>query len=408
MLLPLALDPFVEWEHRHVALPAEVQTALVRNAGKAMTLSTTTEPGVTEISINHHVGSIVLPEVHALIRPKIDLQSLFHLLEPSGRSVSLGAQTFGFEHREELLPAFATFVANAIERSTGRGLFRSYRQEEERLLAIRGRIDLRRHLASGLATPIACRYDEFTADVLENQIILAAIRRLLRLTDVSQATRQLLSRQLIRFDEVSAVTIDPDDVLRMRFTRLNRHYEPALRLARLVLQSTSIVDNVGGTQASVFLIDMNKVFEEFLEHRLRRQLAGRLDVTGQHEDHLDYGHLVGIKPDLLFRKGGTAAFVGDAKYKRTWNGKGPESDVHQLLAYATAYDVPEGVLVYSKEGDAPRREIRVKNVAKTVWTWPLDLRGGSEGIDAAIEELAGWILERSGVPTSQPQEQISA
>ena len=114
MAVPLALEPFVEWERRHLALPPEAQTALVRNAGKAMALSTTAEPGITEISTNHHVGTIVLPEVHALIRPKIDLQSLFHLLEPSGTSVSLGAHTFGFDHREELLPAFATFVANAI------------------------------------------------------------------------------------------------------------------------------------------------------------------------------------------------------------------------------------------------------------------------------------------------------
>jgi 5-methylcytosine-specific restriction enzyme subunit McrC len=350
---------------------------------------------MTELATNHLVGAISLPEVHLLIRPKIALESLFHLLEPSGRAISLGAQPFGFEHREELLPAFATFVANAIERTTGRGLLRSYRQEEERLLAIRGRIDLRRHLASGLATPIACRYDEYTADVIENQILLSAVRRLLRLGDVSEATRQLLARQLSRFEEVSEATVNPDIVLRMRFTRLNRHYEPALRLARLVLKSTSIVDKVGGTQASVFLIDMNKVFEEFLEHRLRRLLGVRLDVTGQHEDRLDYGGLVGIRPDLLFRRDGSPVFVGDAKYKRTWNGKGPESDVHQLLAYATAYNVPEGVLVYAKEADAPQREIRVKNVDKTIWTWPIDLSGGSAGIDAAVMELADWVAARS-------------
>src|SRR4051812_42895378 len=124
MTLPLALDPLVEWERRRIHLPADVQSALVGHAGKAVSISATNEAGVVEVAASHLVGAISLPEVHLLIRPKIALESLFHLLEPSGKAMSLGAQAFGFGQREELLPAFATFVANAIEPTTGRGLLR--------------------------------------------------------------------------------------------------------------------------------------------------------------------------------------------------------------------------------------------------------------------------------------------
>jgi 5-methylcytosine-specific restriction enzyme subunit McrC len=391
----LALEPIREWQTRTEALPSAVQAALLTHASKAIAIAANPEAGKVDLSANHHIGSISLPEVKLLIRPKVvSLESLFHLLEPSGSALKLHREYFGYKADQELLPAFATFVTGVIERSTGRGLYRAYRQEQDRLLALRGRIDLRRHLATGVDTPVACQFDEFTPDVIENQILLAAITRLLRLPDVAPATRALLGKQLARMEQVSLVRVDLASIDRVRFTRLNQHYEPAIRLARLVLESTSISDQVGNAQASVFLLDMNKVFEEFLEHQLRRLLSGTLDVSGQHRSNLDTDNQVTIKPDLLFLRRNRPVFVGDAKYKRTWDGTGPESDVYQVLAYATAFGVDEGVLVYAKEGDATRREIKVRNTDKTIWTWPLDLGGTPSDIDRSLQELASWIVER--------------
>ena len=62
------------------------------------------------------------------------------------------------------------------------------------------------------------------------------------------------------------------------FTRLTEHCRPAERLARMVLGASSLLDAAGATGAAVFLIDMNKAFEDFVAARLTRYLAGQLIV----------------------------------------------------------------------------------------------------------------------------------
>ena len=70
--------------------------------------------------------------------------------------------------------------------------------------------------------------------------------------------------------------------------------------------------------AAVFMIDMNKVFEEFIEARLVRLLAGRLVVKPQSRSHLDHACKVVIQPDLVFRsKNLETVYVADTKYKVT-------------------------------------------------------------------------------------------
>ena len=58
-----------------------------------------------------------------------------------------------------------------------------------------------------------------------------------------------------------------------------------------------------------------------------------------------------LAPDLTWWDGPTCTFVGDAKYKRADDGHVPNADLYQLLAYATALDLPGGLLAYA-QGEA--------------------------------------------------------
>ena len=120
-------------------------------------------------------------------------------------------------------------------------------------------------------------------------------------------------------------------------------------LANLTLQ-----DDIGDTKASSFMLDMNKLFERFVTERLRRALRGRLDLKDQHADRLDQHGIVAIKPDLLFQADDSPRFVADIKYKLTdETAGGRNADYYQLLAYATALDLPEGVLIYCLDANHP-------------------------------------------------------
>ena len=386
-------------EYRSIEWPMSTDTAqaIADAAGSALEVTQTFEAGRWQIKAGSHVGTVVAGDVRILVTPKVKAANLFHMLEAGGEPVPVQSEVFEYERTGELLPAFATFFAAVLDRAVAQGLPRQYREIDERLIALRGRVDVKAQLKmGGLPIPVACRFDEHTADTKVNRIAKAALLVLLRLPGVSVATRQTLARLVIRFDEVSSVT-SGDLATETSFTRLDEHFRSVDRLARLVLAGSSITNTAGFEGASTFMVNMNTVFETFLEASLRRSLQGHLSVTGQRTRALDEDGKVGIKPDLTFLRGRRVVYVGDAKYKLIDSGLGLSSDYYQLLAYTTALDLPEGVLVYCQDAEAPvpPKVVTVRHAGKRLHSWALTLAGGPADLDREIDDLAAWITARS-------------
>jgi 5-methylcytosine-specific restriction enzyme subunit McrC len=246
-----------------------------------------------------------------------------------------------------------------------------------------------------MVSPIACRFDEHTADIAENRILKAAVRRFLRVAGVTPDTRQHLLRELSHFDEVADTAVDPDMVDRLVFTRLNRHYEAALRLARLALRATSLTDTAGDLRASAFLLDMNELFERFVTERLRRALRGHLRVLSQTRHYLGVGRAVPMRPDLEFVTSDRTVYVADVKYKLTDTGLGRNADYYQLFAYTTALRLPEGMLIYCHaKGEAPR-SVEVRHAGTRLQTRAVDLSGQAIAVETSMAALADAIAERA-------------
>jgi 5-methylcytosine-specific restriction enzyme subunit McrC len=368
-------------------------------AGKVL-VTPASEPDTYTLTASQYVGTVVLPDLELLIRPKVPIENLFLLLDVGLPPAAWRPEVFAYRTDRNLLAALGAFFARTLERTIGRGLIRSYRVERERLIAVRGRVDIGTQVRRpGAITPIACVFDEYTADIDENRYLKASVQRLLRVAGVPAATRRLLQRELTRFEEVGDLISDVELPTRMVFTRLNRHYEPALRLARLVLLNLGLVDLRGkpeGTAANAFLLDMNDLFQRFLADRLRRELRGRLDVIDEPSKKLGTHGEIDMRPDLVFRYDDRDVYVGDAKYKLTDTGQGRTGDYYQLLAYTTAMDLPEGVLVYCQStGAVPPRHVMVRNSGKRLSTYPISLHGSAAAIDETMRRLADWIVERS-------------
>ena len=186
-------------------------------------------------------------------------------------------------------------------------------------LRLRGRVDIARQLTQpGVAIPTACRFTEFTADLIENSYLKAAVSRSLRVARVPAIDRRRLMQHLVTLEDVADLRHHHADYDRVVFTRLNEHYRPALRLARLVLANLTLQDVVGETQASSFMLDMNDLFERFVTERLQRALRGRLEVKSQHRrpagrrGHSGHPARSGVPVGRY-----AASFVADVKYKLT-------------------------------------------------------------------------------------------
>ena len=357
------------------------------------------DPGIWRVKAHHYVGTLVVDDLRILIRPKIKIENLFLMLEVGLPDRAWQKDLFGYHTHNDLLSAMVSFFARTVESTLARGLFHSYQERSGDLNTIRGRIDFKRQLArASLPLPVACRWEEFTADVAENRYLKAAIRRSLRVAGAPIADRRRLMRELVALEEVSDVPVRGNDLDRIAITRLNEHYRPALVLARLLLDNLTLVDRKGGTPAACFMVDMNDLFERFITERLCRALSGRLTVEAQTWTHLDADRRVGMRPDLVFRRpgSGAVAYAGDIKYKLTEEAFGNNADYYQLLAYTTALDLPEGVLIYCRsEVGRPAREITVRHAGKKLHVRAVDLAGAPAKVAEEIERLADWIADRA-------------
>lgn len=432
-----------EWSTERLRLDDDVARRLGETPWASVGIDA--EPGWWKVSTRQWVGGFTLGDLRIIVRPKIKPENLFFLLEVGLPSEAWQAEAIDYATNDELLPALVSFFARTAETTLARGLFHHYRHEEDDLLALRGRIDfVRQFRRGGVLVPMACSWDDFTADVDENRCLTAAIRLALRVPDVPHDDRRRLRRLLAALDGVAEPTVTTalDRLDRIQYSRLNEHYRPALALARLILANCTLQDRHGDTAASSFMLDMNELFELFVTSRLQRALRGRLDVAAHLRPYLDIGQRVQIRPDLTLRRRGEAVGVADLKYKladadtSTLGASGPlarHGDYYQLLAYTTALNLSEGTLIYcadidrdgsdelrgpAESGGTPRsadeplgNDGAVATLAKSTVTVQhaetklhavaIDLSGTPNDIDAQISALAAHLVrsvERSTAP----------
>ena len=391
-----------EYESKEVTLTAAGQRVLALVGGNRLTVAVGSRPGTCRVTATQYVGTIVTPECNLLIQPKVSLENLFALLGVGLPATAWQSEQFAFGGSRDLLRELSQFFARSVQHATSAGLLHAYRTENERLVGVRGRIDLATQIRHpGDASRIACRFDEYTVDVIENRVLKAACRRLLQVAGVQFEVRRVLRQALATFEDVTDGPVRPEAIDWIVFTRLNRHYEPALRLAQLVLRNLSLLDQAGVHGASAFLVDMNDLFQRFVTDRLSKALRGRLEVVPEPGVRLGTKGRIPMYPDLLFRRTGADVFTGDLKYKLAEDGRGRSADYYQLLAYLIALNLPRGVLIYCQTtGEAPSRRVPVVNGGPELLTYPLDMTGTRQQLETAIGDLATWINHESSGPNN--------
>jgi 5-methylcytosine-specific restriction enzyme subunit McrC len=353
-----------------------------------------------ELTPGSWVGAVWMPGVEIQILPKIELSRFLFLVSYAVDPAAWRSSVQGFAAVDSVVEAIAPAFIRMVAAATNHGLLHGYRTEEDALTTVRGQISfgdqLRRHL--GLAPPIEVRFDDFTSDIVENRLLKAGLGTFSRMRLRSGLLARALHEVWAAFDPVTSVEFDPRRVPLPLFNRLNRHYKPAVTLARLILQHVSFDLGAGHPPGTSFLLDMNDVFEAFLYRALLESLdlsptvfrRGAVGLT------LDEANQVRLEPDLSWWHGGKCVFVGDAKYKRLDGPGFKHADLYQLLAYATAANLERGLLVYAAgEAEPTAHKVRFTGVELVVAS--LNLAGAPTEILDEVAGLAQLIRSETGV-----------
>ena len=337
------------------------------------------------------VGAVGIGDLSVLVEPKITIPSLLSLACYAVSRVKFRKEEFEYGEDLALPDILALALAAQARRAFVSGLLHGYREEEQALLTVRGRLNFEEQLRRRYDSPLPAelKFDEFTNDILANQLVKAAAYRLGGMRLRSPRARESLGWVTSILAEVSLVEFRPANVPEVRFDRLNEHYRRVVELSSLVLRHGAFESHSGPLSASGFLVDMNVLFQEFLIQALRETLgvSGRTlrsdsSVRGL---TMDYEEQVTLKPDLTWWDGTACTFVGDAKYKNLTGEHVPNSDLYQMLSYATALDLPGGLLIYA-QGEVDAATYSVRNTGKRLEATALDLSGT---LDQALSRVRG-------------------
>jgi 5-methylcytosine-specific restriction enzyme subunit McrC len=336
------------------------------------------------------VGVAVGPTWEVRITPRLEVPQLFFLLAYARDPKGWKDQEAAFASEPELLDAVAAGFSWHALRTIEQGLLRGYVHLDERLTTIRGRIRFGDQIARSatLPLPVEVSYDDYTANIVENQIIRTATLALLRLPRIPALARRRLLRLRALLDEID-VLARPREVKAPPLTRLNERYRPALRLGELILRASSIEISRGAISSVSFRFDMNRVFEDFVSTALREALqAYGGEVQFQNTLRLDEDGHVPIRPDVIWQRTGKPQAVIDAKYKALRPTGMPNADAYQMLAYCTALGLRRGFLVYAKDSGEQSRNLTIKNTRCEIRVRTLDVERPPEQLIQQVAMLA--------------------
>lgn len=154
---------------------------------------------------------------------------------------------------------------------------------------------------------------------------------------------------------------EPGDYVGRRYDRLNDDYAAMHALGRFIVEQAGPRHAHGEHGMVPFLLDMNRLFEQFVAAWLRAHLPDELTVD--HQDNMTFGAGTTVRfvADLVLRHRATGKVIAvlDTKYKTS---PAPSSDdLAQVVAYAQAWGTTEAVLVYP-EGSGCSWEAQVGGV----------------------------------------------
>ena len=314
---------------------------------------------IYKISAKQYVGSIKIPDGYQIIiEPKINLNFINML----GYTLNIDNlelfQTTHISRGDNLVDLLAKFYIESVSKIIAEGIYRSYVTQVEQISGVKGRLLLTQNIRGSHITneKFWCEFDQISANVLENQIILFCAKIFLEFVE-SQEVKDKLQNIIFQFQKegVEETWIESFQIDQISFQKMNLHYVEIIELCDFILQLIwyDQFSGDGKHRAYGLLCDMNRLFETFIFKICKEVYEKEFDVEAQPPDfrlleptktnyaqfNADYVGLKGkLEPDIVFFKKRTreAEFVLEVKYKKDVDA----GNYYQALAYTLSLKCP--------------------------------------------------------------------
>lgn len=317
---------------------------LIADYARIVEVVPTLRRGCYKVTARGYVGSFHTGNRRWIIVPKI-AATVFQNFIPLHLSASQNGDSNSSEAwYGQLVNLIAERLRSLLESRTAAGLIRDYVQQETESATIRGRIDIPRQVRDTTpATRFHLITDEFTTDVIWNQVPKAAALRLLASPCLSDEMRVRLQANLQAFAGVSPLT---GGLSKLQFTARTEAYRELIELSTMIL-------NHGRTRcdSGSFLLNLEQLFQTYITKQLQHPTVLPCDWSVDSEPelalHSPDAATLSLRPDLVITDAnGKPTSVWDVKWKALRESGPMVEDVHQVLCYAALTGATRAGLIY--------------------------------------------------------------
>ncbi|WP_447409999.1 McrC family protein [Clostridium perfringens] len=334
----------------------------------------------------NYVGYIRLSTVSIEILPKISInhsaelerKALLNMLSKCGvLKVNYSEISSLKLYKESLNEILAYLFSKKLQKELGKGVYGEYVYIEENINSLKGSLRVQEQIKNiaSHSSKAFCRFEEFSRDNKLNKILSFFVKEVMKNVKNRETLKLLRVSEMILGD-VDERSITLNEVNNFSFNRLNKPFEDAFTLGKMIVLGESTLGNSGGNKAYSILFKMNEIFEIYIG-KLLRELLYEETV---HIQHSKYKLLIKeetnrgvfkLIPDIVIEKNGIESVIIDTKWKSVeskFNRHGVKrEDLYQMYAYLTRY----------------------KNVSTVILLYPYNERiEGEEG-----EYLESWYLD---------------
>lgn len=287
------------------------------------------------------------PTVGLSLQPKVALHTLLRMVEVAYdlQAFHLFEGWFQAESVPELYELLALLLAQRVLSRCRQGLHRAYRTERAALPYVRGQLQLAAVLQRPVRTELPCHFHEYTADVLDNQILLWTLQQIGRSRLCGERAVAAV-RHCVRTlqGQVSAQPVTAWACRQRTYSRLNRDYAPLHGLCAFFLEHCGPSHRVGDLPTLPFVVEMARLYEHFVAAWLQQHVDSQWRVRIQETHPLGSDQRFAIDLVLYDARSGAVQCVMDTKYKAAV--RADTADIAQVVAYAEAKGASEAVLIY--------------------------------------------------------------
>lgn len=199
----------------------------------------------------------------------IPIQNLYYILCYAwGLAEQRGKLKVDAKHCDTYPDLYAKLLTAGCSRLLKFGLYNEYVNIQEARYGVKGKLNVSETIKMGnwKEGKLNCIYDEYSHDVVANQIIYATLRFLMSYDKLDPANHKAISQIYRSFPHVRRIELSHEVFDKVSINRNNRFYGLLIQICKIIFESLLPDANQKGHYSFVdFSTDkMNRIFENFL------------------------------------------------------------------------------------------------------------------------------------------------